>query len=169
MQTALPWYVDSVSFSQCFCLAAASFGTELGPHLLMFLVILGNFQTIIHSIRVSSEWRFKWSQSLLSKILTQLLVQELRILIFLFFALKLLYMYYEWARFYYIYFVQTCAYMYGYCFTPGGQHQTPSVEVPECSCHSSGARHVPEDSDPNRTEEICKSSLICMIDVIYTH
>lgn len=67
MQTALPWYVDSVSFSQCFCLAAASFGTELGPHLLMFLVILGNFQTIIHSIRVSSEWRFKWSQSLLSE------------------------------------------------------------------------------------------------------
>lgn len=67
MQTTLPWYVDSVSFSQCFCLAAASFGTELGPHLLMFLVILGNFQTIIHSIRVSSEWRFKWSQSLLSE------------------------------------------------------------------------------------------------------
>lgn len=67
MQTALPWYVDSVSFSQCFCLAVASFGTELGPHLLMFLVILGNFQTIIHSIRVSSEWRFKWSQSLLSE------------------------------------------------------------------------------------------------------
>lgn len=85
MQTTLPWYVDSVSFSQCFCLAAASFGTELGPHLLMFLVILGNFQTIIHSIRVSSEWRFNWSQSLLSKILTQLLVQELRNLIFLFF------------------------------------------------------------------------------------
>lgn len=170
MQTTLPWYVDSVSFNQCFCLAAASFGTELGPHLLMFLVILGNFQTIIHSIRVSSEWRFKWSQSLLSENSHSVIgTRTSKLNISFFFALKLLYMYYECARFYYIYFVQTCAYMYVYCFTPGGQHQTPSVEVPECSCHSSGARHVPKDSDPNRTEEICKSSLICMIDVIYTH
>lgn len=115
MQTALPWYVDSVSFSQCFCLAAASFGTELGPHLLMFLVILGNFQTIIHSIRVSSEWRFKWSQSLLSENSHSVIgTRTSNLNISFFFALKLLYMYYEWARFYlFILYkpVHTCMYI----------------------------------------------------------
>lgn len=68
----------------------------------------------------------------------------------------------------YIYYVQqTCAYMHVYWFTTGGQHQAPSVEDPECSCHSPGAGHVPEDSDPDRTEKICKSSLIFIVDVIY--
>lgn len=59
--------------------------------------------------------------------------------------------------------------MHVYWFTTGGQHQAPSVEDPECSCHSPGAGHVPEDSDPDRTEKICKSSLIFIVDVIYRY